>query len=88
VTPTRQHHRARRAARDVPTATSPPRRSPPGRATPVILAYRFTPLADPAAVRRGQHAPRTSLGLRERILISPHGINVTLAAPRRPSRRT
>ncbi len=44
----------------------------------VILFYRFTPLADPEAIRLWQHALCTSLGVRGRILISRHGINVTL----------
>ena len=44
----------------------------------VILFYRFTPLADPEDIRLWQHALCTSLGVRGRILISRHGINVTL----------
>ncbi len=48
-------------------------------ATPkVLLFYAFTPLADPEAIRLWQHTLADSLGLRGRILISPHGINATL----------
>ena len=48
----------------------------------VILFYRFTPLADPEAIRLWQHALCTSLRVRGRILISRHGINVTLGGAR------
>ncbi|MBW4030606.1 MAG: rhodanese-related sulfurtransferase [Acidobacteria bacterium] len=44
----------------------------------VILFYRFTPLEDPAAIRLWQHTLCDALSLRGRILISRHGINVTL----------
>lgn len=44
-----------------------------------LLFYRFTPIADPEAVRLWQHALCASLGLRGRILISEHGINGTVA---------
>ena len=44
----------------------------------VILFYKFTPLADPEAVRFWQHALADSLGLTGRVLISKHGINGTL----------
>ena len=44
----------------------------------VILFYKFTPLADPEAVRMWQYALADSLGLTGRVLISPHGINGTL----------
>lgn len=44
----------------------------------VILYYAFTPISDPAAVRLWQKALCESLGLKGRILISPHGINGTL----------
>ena len=44
----------------------------------VILFYRFTPLADPEAIRLWQRGLCESLGLRGRILISRHGINATL----------
>ncbi|MCW2798953.1 MAG: hypothetical protein JWQ70_425 [Aeromicrobium sp.] len=48
-------------------------------ATPkVLLFYAFTPLADPEAIRLWQYTLADSLGLRGRILISPHGINATL----------
>lgn len=48
-------------------------------ATPkVLLFYAFAPLADPEAIRLWQHTLCDSLGLRGRILISPHGINATL----------
>ncbi|MDX6278721.1 MAG: hypothetical protein QOJ72_2849 [Nocardioidaceae bacterium] len=48
-------------------------------ATPkVLLFYAFTPLADPEAIRLWQHTLADSLGLRGRILVSPHGINATL----------
>ena len=47
----------------------------------VILFYRFTPLADPAAIRLWQQNLCESLALRGRILISPHGINGTLGGP-------
>lgn len=48
-------------------------------ATPkVLLFYAFAPLADPEAIRLWQHTLADSLGLRGRILISPHGINATL----------
>lgn len=44
----------------------------------VILYYGFAPVTDPNAVRLWQHTLCESLGLRGRILISPHGINGTL----------
>ena len=44
----------------------------------VILYYGFTPLADPEAVRLWQWTLCDALGLRGRILISPHGINGTV----------
>lgn len=44
----------------------------------VILFYKFTPLADPEAIRMWQHALADALGLRGRVLISEHGINGTL----------
>lgn len=44
----------------------------------VILYYGFTPITDPAAVRLWQKTLCESLGLKGRILISPHGINGTL----------
>ena len=44
----------------------------------ILLFYRFTPLADPEAVRLWQRDLCESLGLRGRILISRHGINGTV----------
>lgn len=48
-------------------------------ATPkIVLFYVFTPLQDPEAIRLWQLAVGESLGLRGRIIISPHGINATV----------
>lgn len=48
-------------------------------ATPkILLYYVFTPLADPEAIRLWQQQLCESLGLRGRILVSPHGINGTV----------
>lgn len=44
----------------------------------ILLFYRFTPLADPDAVRLWQRDLCESLGLRGRILISKDGINGTV----------
>ncbi|HEY5821508.1 MAG TPA: rhodanese-related sulfurtransferase [Propionibacteriaceae bacterium] len=44
----------------------------------VLLYYAFTPLADPEAVRLWQWELCTRLGLKGRIIISPHGINGTV----------
>jgi len=44
----------------------------------IILFYKFTPLADPEAIRLWQRTLCEELGLKGRILISPHGINGTL----------
>ena len=44
----------------------------------IILYYVFAPVADPDAVRLWQRDLCESLGLRGRILLSPHGINGTL----------
>ncbi|HEY1064123.1 MAG TPA: rhodanese-related sulfurtransferase [Candidatus Saccharimonadales bacterium] len=44
----------------------------------IILFYKFTPLADPEAVRLWQRTLAESLGLKGRVLISKHGINGTL----------
>ncbi|MEH3053038.1 MAG: rhodanese-related sulfurtransferase [Patulibacter minatonensis] len=44
----------------------------------IVLFYVFAPLADPEAIRLWQRAVCESLGLRGRVLISPHGINATL----------
>lgn len=45
----------------------------------VLLYYCFTPLADPEAVRLWQHALCEQLGLTGRIIVSPHGLNGTVA---------
>jgi UPF0176 protein len=44
----------------------------------IILYYKFTPIADPVAVKLWQKTLATSLNLTGRILISQHGINGTL----------
>lgn len=44
----------------------------------MILFYKFTPLADPEAVRLWQFVLAESLELRGRVIVSPHGINGTL----------
>lgn len=44
----------------------------------IILYYKFTPIADPEAVRLWQRTLCEKLGLKGRILISPHGINGTV----------
>lgn len=44
----------------------------------VILYYGFTPLSDPEAIRMWQQNLCENLGVKGRILISPHGINGTL----------
>lgn len=44
----------------------------------VLLFYRFTPLADPEAVRLWQWELCRGLGLRGRIIVGRHGINGTL----------
>lgn len=44
----------------------------------IILFYKFTPIADPEAVRLWQKTLADSLGLKGRILLSAHGINGTL----------
>ncbi|MEI8066326.1 MAG: rhodanese-related sulfurtransferase [Actinomycetes bacterium] len=44
----------------------------------IILYYCFTPLEDPEAIKLWQQALCESLGIKGRILISPHGINGTL----------
>ena len=41
----------------------------------IVLFYRFTPLADPDAIRLWQHTLAASNGLTGRILVSEHGIN-------------
>jgi UPF0176 protein len=44
----------------------------------IILYYKFTPLADPEAVRLWQKALANSLNLKGRVIISKDGINGTL----------
>lgn len=44
----------------------------------IVLFYCFTPLSDPEAVRLWQRALCEGLGLRGRIIVSPHGINATV----------
>ena len=44
----------------------------------ILLFYRFTPLADPEAVRLWQRDLCESLNLRGRIILSPDGINATV----------
>jgi len=47
----------------------------------ILLYYRFTPLADPEAIRLWQWTLCDSLGLKGRIIISKHGINGTVGGP-------
>lgn len=58
----------------------------------ILLYYAFTPIADPEAIRLWQRDLCEGLGLRGRILISPHGINGTvggeLSAVKRYLRKT
>lgn len=44
----------------------------------ILLYYKFTPIADPAAVCLWQKTLAAGLNLRGRIIISPHGINGTV----------
>lgn len=44
----------------------------------ILLFYRFTPLADPEAVRCWQQELCLRLGMGGRVIVSPHGINATL----------
>ncbi len=44
----------------------------------IILYYKFVPLADPAMTMRWQRELCNRLGLKGRIILSPHGINGTL----------
>jgi UPF0176 protein len=44
----------------------------------ILLYYAFTPIADPDAVRLWQRDLCEGLGLRGRIIVSPHGINGTV----------
>jgi UPF0176 protein len=45
----------------------------------IILYYKFTPIKDPDMTMRWQRELCERLGLKGRIIISPHGINGTLA---------
>ncbi|MFT3900660.1 MAG: rhodanese-related sulfurtransferase [Gordonia sp. (in: high G+C Gram-positive bacteria)] len=48
-------------------------------ATPkIVLFYVFAPLPDPEAIRLWQSAVASASNLRGRIIVSPHGINVTV----------
>lgn len=47
----------------------------------ILLFYIFTPLRDPEAVRLWQVTLCDSLGLKGRIIISPHGLNGTVGGP-------
>lgn len=49
---------------------------------PVILFYKYAPLADPAGFADAQRALCTELGLKGRVLVATEGINGTLAGPR------
>ena len=49
---------------------------------PVILFYKYVPLADPANFAAAQRELCAALGLKGRILIATEGINGTLAGPR------
>jgi len=44
----------------------------------LLLYYIFTPIADPAAIRLWQHELCSRLGIRGRIVVSPHGLNGTV----------
>ncbi|AGF73699.1 rhodanese-related sulfurtransferase [Corynebacterium halotolerans] len=44
----------------------------------ILLYYRFTPIPDPTAVMLWQRDLCESLGLKGRIIVSPHGINGTV----------
>jgi UPF0176 protein len=44
----------------------------------ILLYYKFTPIADPEAVRLWQTALCEKLNLKGRILLAPHGINGTV----------
>lgn len=47
----------------------------------ILLYYRFTPVADPEAIRLWQWTLCDSLDLKGRIIISKHGINGTVGGP-------
>lgn len=44
----------------------------------IILYYKFTPISDPLVMQLWQKSLADSLGLKGRVLVSPHGINGTL----------
>lgn len=44
----------------------------------IVLFYAFRPVADPQAVRLWQRDLCEGLGLRGRVIVSPHGINATV----------
>jgi UPF0176 protein len=44
----------------------------------ILLYYKFTPIADPAAITLWQKTLCESLHLKGRILVSPHGLNGTV----------
>lgn len=44
----------------------------------IILYYKFTPISDPLVMKLWQKNLAANLGLKGRVLISPHGINGTL----------
>jgi UPF0176 protein len=44
----------------------------------IVLFYVFTPLPDPDAIRLWQHSLASANGLTGRIIVAPHGINVTV----------
>ncbi|MDZ5077044.1 rhodanese-related sulfurtransferase [Nesterenkonia sp. HG001] len=44
----------------------------------IVLYYTFTPLSDPEAVRLWQHTLCRELGLKGRLIVSPHGLNGTV----------
>lgn len=44
----------------------------------ILLFYIFTPLSDPEAIHQWQRVLCESLGLKGRIIVSPHGINGTV----------
>lgn len=53
----------------------------------VLLFYFFTPLRDPEALVQWQRVLCESLGLRGRIILSPHGINGTVGGGLRECKR-
>lgn len=53
----------------------------------ILLFYVFRPLPDPEAVRLWQRELCEALGLRGRIILSPHGINATVGGEQRAVKR-